>query len=89
MDAAVTTLGAILDRDDCRKTVVCNTCHAIKNLVPVTQVAVVVADHYLPPDVKEWDKYTVAKRVFLNDDQHRCEEIYHCRLDMVSPDLSG
>ena len=31
-DAAVTTLGAILDRDECRKTIVCSACNAIKEM---------------------------------------------------------
>ena len=71
-----------MDREECRKTVVCNACHAIKELLPASQVAIMVADHYLPPDVRKWDKYTVAKRVFFNEDNQRCEEIYHCRLDV-------
>ena len=83
-NAAVTTLGAILDREECRKTIVCNACNAIKKMVPASQVAVVLADHYLPQDVKHWDKYTVAKRVFLNEQGERCEEIYHCSFDVGS-----
>merc|ERR1711892_1407144 len=59
-NAAITTLGAILNRDDCRKTIVCNACNAVKSLVPVSQVGIVLADHYLPPDLKNWDKYAVA-----------------------------
>ena len=47
----MTTLGAIMDREDCRKIVVCNTCYAIKTAVPGSKVAVMVADHYLPPEV--------------------------------------
>ena len=81
-NAAVTTLGAILDREECRKTIVCNACNAIKKMVPASQVAVVLADHYLPQDVKHWDKYTVAKRVFLNEQGERCEEIYHCSFEL-------
>ena len=80
--AAVTTLGAILNRDDCRKTIVCNACNAVKSIVPVSQVGIVLADHYLPPDIKTWDKYAVAKRVFFNDRMERCEELYHCTFDV-------
>eukprot|EP00093_Oithona_nana_P010244 10244.XXX_470211_470767_1 [CDS] Oithona nana genome sequencing. len=54
LDGAVTALGAVLDREDCRKVMVCNTCSAIKNMVPATQVVIVVADHYVPPEVKQW-----------------------------------
>ena len=81
-NAAVTTLGAILNRDDCRKTIVCNACNAVKSLVPIAQVGVVLADHYMPPDIRNWDKYAVAKRVFFNDRMERCEEIYHCTFDV-------
>ena len=85
-NAAVTTLGAILNRDDCRKTIVCNACNAVKSLVPVSQVGIVLADHYLPPGIKNWDKYAVAKRVFFNDRMERCEELYHCTFDVVQWD---
>ena len=81
-NAAVTTLGAILNRDDCRKTIVCNACNAVKSLVPIAQVGVVLADHYMPPDIRNWDKYAVAKRVFFNDRMERCEEIYHCTFNV-------
>ena len=79
---AIATLGALLDREECRKTVICNACYAIKKLVPASQVAVVLGDHYLPPNVKQWDKYTVVKRVFLNEQGEQCEELYHCSLDI-------
>ena len=88
-NAAVTTLGAILNRDDCRKTIVCNACNAVKSLVPISQVGIVLADHYLPPDIKNWDKYTVAKRVFFNDRMERCEELYHCTFDVGQWDRSN
>ena len=85
LDGAVTALGAILDREECRKVMVCNTCSAIKTMVPATQVVVVVADHYVPPNVKLWDKYQVAKRVFLNDNEENCFQLYHCHLDIKHP----
>ena len=44
IDGAVTALGAVLDREDCRKVVVCNTCSAIKNMVPAAQVVIVMLD---------------------------------------------
>jgi hypothetical protein len=49
LQAVVTTLGAILNCDDCHKTVVCNACNDAKSIV---QVGMVLADHYLPPDIK-------------------------------------
>ena len=85
LDGAVTALGAVLDREDCRKVVVCNTCSAIKNMVPATQVVIVVADHYVPPEVKQWDKYQVAKRAFLNEKEESCMQLYHCHLDFKHP----
>ena len=74
-----------MDREDCRKMVVCSTCNAVKRLMPASQVAMVIADPYLPLNIKHWDKYTVAKRVFFNEQNERCEEIYHCRLDFEPP----
>jgi len=50
----------------------CNACNAVKSLVPVSQVCIVLA-------IKNWDKYTVAKRVFFNDRMEHCEELYHLR----------
>ena len=106
LDGAVTALGAVLDREECRKVMVCNTCSAIKAMVPATQVVVVVADHYVvslfldsffltlffttlvhfqPPNVRSWDKYQVAKRVFLNDNEEDCFQLYHCHLDIKHP----
>lgn len=84
----MTTLGAIMDREDCRKIVVCNACNAIKHNIPASQVAIVLADHYLPPNVKQWDKYTVARRVFFNEQNERCEELYHCKLE-TSPESNN
>ncbi len=85
LDGAVTALGAVLDREDCRKVMVCNTCSAIKNMVPATQVVIVVADHYVPPEVKQWDKYQVAKRAFLNEKEESCMQLYQCHLDFKHP----
>ena len=85
LDGAVTALGAVLDREDCRKVMVCNTCSAIKNIVPATQVAIVVADHYVPPTYKQWDKYQVAKRAFLSEKEENCTQLYQCHLDFKHP----
>ena len=54
-------------------------------MVPATQVVVVVADYYVPPNVKLWEKYQVAKRVFLNDNKENCFQLYHCNLDIKHP----
>ena len=81
-NAGVTAFGAVLDREECRKTVVCYACAVVRKLFPATQVGVLLADHYVPLDVKSWDKYTVAKRAFVNENNERCEEVYHCSFEM-------
>lgn len=72
-----------MDREECRKVVVCSTCSTIKSMAPSATVAMVVADAIVPASLKQWDKYEVAKRVFISDDGRRCEETYQCKLGVM------
>ena len=77
VDIASSTYGAIINRDDCRKFVVCTTCNAITHLFPSTKLAMVLTDHVIPSTYKS-DMYFVAKQAFINDMQQNCHEVYEC-----------
>ena len=77
VDIASSTYGAIINRDDCRKFVVCTTCNAITHLFPSTKLAMVLTDHVIPSTYKS-DMYFVAKQAFINDMQQNCHEVYKC-----------
>ena len=80
-DAFMTTMGAVLDLEDCRKRVFCTTCTLIKDIIPGSSSAFVVADPFFPEYVKQSQNYLVAKRIFFHGDNKKCEETYRCQLD--------
>ena len=85
LDLVSSTYGAIVDRDDCRKLMVCSTCTAISHAVPSTKIAMLVGDHLVPREYKN-DMYFVAKSAFINDNQEHCHEVYRCSTNVEKAD---
>jgi hypothetical protein len=50
LDAIVTGVGAIMGQQNCRQRVTCNAGKLIQSRVPGAQLAVIMAESFIPPD---------------------------------------